>query len=63
MSFQNNNKYHRKIYYFLSVELVSFKIFNKEYNEFFLNSVPLLKNLPTEKLARIADCLEVVRHS
>lgn len=26
----------------------------------FLNSVPLLKNLPTDKLARIADCLEVV---
>lgn len=26
----------------------------------FFNSVPLLKNLPTEKLARIADCLEVV---
>lgn len=36
MSFQNNNKYHRKIfYYFLSVELVSFEIFNKEYNLFF----------------------------
>lgn len=35
MSFQNNNKYHRKIYNFLSVELVSFEIFNKEYNLFF----------------------------
>ena len=35
MSFQNNNKYHCKILQFLSVELVSFKIYNKEYNLFF----------------------------
>lgn len=31
----------------------------QEENIRFLRSVPLLKNLPTDKLARIADCLEV----
>lgn len=44
--------------YFESVNLVF--IFLLYIFWVFLNSVPLLKNLPTDKLARIADCLEVV---
>lgn len=53
-----NNTVFLVYYYIESVNLVF--IFLLYIFWVFLNSVPLLKNLPTDKLARIADCLEVV---